>query len=207
MRGNSQPSDGSSTLPVPHLRLAGGNHRGGEIADPGGGDPSLDPSTELVPAEAHYLDRGSRRQQRVREIAGGFAVRGRQLGRVDPVDAYTCVDRQVEPDVELDVDRVTVVHEIDDAGIWPELRHPTIIADWDERINDEAPLRGLRFSRPVSRILSRGIIPLGSYPGPGRATSWRAPFPLYRVGVRQTPPRPDAGGPLSYPFHPIDRGF
>src|SRR4051812_50072946 len=61
---------------------------------------------------------------------------------------------------------------------------------------------GLSFSRPVSRILSRVIIPLGSYPGPGRATSWRALFALHRTGVGEPPRRRDAGGVLPPPFTP-----
>src|SRR4051812_50063309 len=59
---------------------------------------------------------------------------------------------------------------------------------------------GLSFSRPVSRILSRVIIPLGSYPGPGRAASWRAPFALHRTGVGEPPRRRDAGGRLPHRF-------
>src|SRR3954447_9141499 len=59
---------------------------------------------------------------------------------------------------------------------------------------------GLSFSRPVSRILSRVIIPLGSYPGPGRATSWRALFALHRTGFGEPPRRRDAGGLLPHRF-------
>src|SRR3954451_21127737 len=59
---------------------------------------------------------------------------------------------------------------------------------------------GLSFSRPVSRILSRVIIPLGSYPGPGRATSWRTLFALHRTGFGEPPRRRDAGGLLPHPF-------
>src|SRR4051795_13156531 len=62
------------------------------------------------------------------------------------------------------------------------------------------PLRGLRVSRPVSRILSRVIIPLGSYPGPGRATSWRALFALPGTGFGEPPRRRDAGGLLPHRF-------
>src|SRR3954469_13256197 len=59
---------------------------------------------------------------------------------------------------------------------------------------------GLSFSRPVSRILSRVIIPLGSYPGPGRATSWRALFALHRTGFSEPPRRRGAGGLLPHRF-------
>src|SRR4051812_50145765 len=64
---------------------------------------------------------------------------------------------------------------------------------------------GLSFSRPVSRILSRVIIPLGSYPGPGRAASWRALFALHRTGVGEPPRRRDAGGVLP-PRFTLTRG-
>src|SRR5919199_254800 len=66
--------------------------------------------------------------------------------------------------------------------------------------NGEAPSRGLRCSRPVSRILSRVTIPLGSYPGPGRAASWRALFALHRTGFGEPPRRRDAGGLLPHRF-------
>lgn len=73
---------------------------------------------------------------------------------------------------------------------------------------DEAPLRGLRGSRPVSRILSRMAIHLGhrllggasSYPAPGRAASSRGLFALHRAGFGKPPCRHDAGGLLPHLF-------
>src|SRR3954469_942960 len=66
--------------------------------------------------------------------------------------------------------------------------------------NGKTPRAGFSVSRPVSRILSRVIIPLGSYPGPGRATSWRALFALQRAGFGEPPRRRDAGGLLPHRF-------
>src|SRR3954451_7502012 len=43
-------------------------------------------------------------------------------------------------------------------------------------------------------------IPLGSYPGPGRAASWRALFALHRTGFGEPPRRRDAGGLLPHRF-------
>src|SRR6185312_15198376 len=57
------------------------------------------------------------------------------------------------------------------------------------RLHGEAPQAGLLVSRPVSRILSWVTIPLGSYPGPGRAASWRALFALHRTGFGEPPRR------------------
>ena len=43
-------------------------------------------------------------------------------------------------------------------------------------------------------------IPLGSYPGPRRAASWRALFALHRTGFGEPPRRRDAGGLLPHRF-------
>src|SRR5579864_6710925 len=43
-------------------------------------------------------------------------------------------------------------------------------------------------------------IPLGSYPGPGRAASLRALFALHRTGFGEPPRRRDAGGLLPHRF-------
>src|SRR5579862_893005 len=59
---------------------------------------------------------------------------------------------------------------------------------------------GLFVSRPVSRILSRVTIPLGSYPGPRRATWSRALFALHRTGFGKPSRRRDAGGLLPHRF-------
>ena len=59
---------------------------------------------------------------------------------------------------------------------------------------------GLSVSRPVSRILSWMTIPLGSYPGPRRATWSRALFALHRTGFGKPPRRRDAGGLLPHRF-------
>src|SRR5919201_634603 len=64
---------------------------------------------------------------------------------------------------------------------------------------------GLFRSRPVSRILSRVTIPLGSYPGPGRAASWRALFALHPTGVGEPPRRRGRWWALTPPFHPYLR--
>jgi len=66
--------------------------------------------------------------------------------------------------------------------------------------DSEAPRRGLRVSRPVSRILSRVTIPLCSNPGPRRAAYGRALFALHRTGFSEPPCRHDAGGLLPHLF-------
>src|SRR3954462_7672921 len=63
------------------------------------------------------------------------------------------------------------------------------------------PPEGLRGSRPVSRILSRVTIPLGSYPGPRRAAS-TGPVRLAPDGVWQAAASPRRWWALTPPFHP-----
>src|ERR1051325_4330025 len=63
------------------------------------------------------------------------------------------------------------------------------------------PPKGLRCSRPVSRILSRVTIPLGSYPGPRRAAS-TGPVRLAPDGVWQAAASPRRWWALTPPFHP-----
>ena len=48
-------------------------------------------------------------------------------------------------------------------------------------------------------------IPLGSYPGPGRAASWRALFALHRTGFGEPPRRRGRWWALTPPFHPYLR--
>ena len=48
-------------------------------------------------------------------------------------------------------------------------------------------------------------IPLGSYPGPGRAASWRALFALHRTGFGEPPRRRGRWWALTPPFHPYRR--
>src|SRR5947199_9355510 len=59
---------------------------------------------------------------------------------------------------------------------------------------------GLRWSRPVSRILSGVTISLGSNPVPRRAAWWRDLFALHRTGFGEPPCRHDAGGLLPHLF-------
>src|SRR6476619_2914582 len=63
------------------------------------------------------------------------------------------------------------------------------------------PPKGLRGSRPVSRILSRVTIPLGSYPGPRRAAS-AGPVRLAPDGVWRAAASPRRWWALTPPFHP-----
>src|SRR6185295_9909402 len=56
-------------------------------------------------------------------------------------------------------------------------------------------------SRPVSRILSRVTIPLGSYPGPRRAAS-TGPVRLAPDGVWLAAASPRRWWALTPPFHP-----
>src|SRR3954452_23962708 len=63
------------------------------------------------------------------------------------------------------------------------------------------PPEGLRGSRPVSRILSRVTIPLGSYPGPRRAAS-AGPVRLAPDGVWLAVTSPRRWWALTPPFHP-----
>src|SRR5690349_17883447 len=61
--------------------------------------------------------------------------------------------------------------------------------------------QGFSVSRPVSRILSRVTIPLGSYPGPRRAAS-TGPVRLAPDGVWQAAASPRRWWALTPPFHP-----
>src|SRR3954447_19192485 len=89
------------------------------------------------------------------------------------------------------------------AAIFPEFTIETFAErhHFDRPNRNPCICRGF-LSRPVSRILSRVTIPLGSYPGPGRAASWRALFALHRTGVGEPPRGRDAGGLLPHRFTP-----
>src|SRR5581483_6963514 len=69
------------------------------------------------------------------------------------------------------------------------VRAPLVREARHRAVNDEAPLRGLRGSRPVSRILSRVTIHLCSYPVPRRAAS-SEPVRLAPDGVWQAAASP-----------------
>src|SRR3954447_22624691 len=92
------------------------------------------------------------------------------------------------------------------AAIFPEFTIETFAErhHFDRPNRNPCICRGF-LSRPVSRILSEVTIPLGGYPGPGRAASWRALFALHRTGVSEPPRRRGRWWALPPPFHPYRR--
>ena len=75
---------------------------------------------------------------------------------------------------------------------------------FDSSTREAPPRRGFSVSRPVSRILSRVTIPLGSYPGPRRAAS-AGPVRLAPDGVWLAAASPRRWWALTPPFHPYRR--